>query len=312
MGRLTLIADSTQISAFDECPQLHDYEYAQSLVQINQTDPDLTFQIPDKIAMGSLGHKYLEIYYRSKGMGSDLAFSARNALDFDPDKEDKIDPEFPLARENRDKVRNRFKDYLMTYGGNDYEIATKRHLEVIVRNGLPCDVAVDRPIVEQGFAYPLLDTSEYLFVLEGKIDLMCHSRGELFWLDHKWQQRKRLLYRKSIQFRNYALATGLPLGMINYVRLAEKVDKDTFVRDPITFTPGEMHAWKEELTEIFIRMAKARSASAPGELERHRSACPGKFGNPCKYIPLCDIPYKDQRLAHQKMFYTKGREWRPW
>lgn len=312
MPKQVLIFDSTQLSAISECEQKHDYEFIQSLVAINKNNPDLTFQVPDKIAAGSLGHKYLEIYYRALGMnGSDPAVAARTALDFDPDKEDKVDPEFPLDPKLRKRVRDRFGDYLMKYGHNDpYKVLSRPRQTIQIVDGWLKDVFVPEPLVEQGFSYELYNSNEYLFVLEGRIDFIGSCHGENFWMDHKWQLRERNLYGKSIQFRNYALVTGFPLGIINYVRLHDKLTEKTLVRQPVSFSPGEIHAWKQELTEIYVQIAKRqRAGDFPA---RNRSACPGKFGYPCEFTSLCDIYDSRQRAATQKLDYTKKKEWKPW
>lgn len=310
MSRQTLIFDSTQLSTMLECEQKHDYEFAQSLVQINQKDPKLTFQVPDKIAAGSLGHKYLEIYYKSLALCGDPGIAAQRALLFDPDKEDTVDPEFPLSADMRKRVRRRFEEYLMNYGGRDYNVAIRHRTQIGIQDGWLKDIRVPEPLVEQGFSYALYDTNEYLFVLEGRIDFLGSSGGEDFWMDHKWQMRERDLYPKSIQFRNYSLATGYPLGIINYVRLHDKVGTKTFVRQPISFSPGERRAWKEELTEIYVRIAKRqRSGDYP---QMNRGACPGKYGYPCDYAPLCNVYDLSQRAASLKMNFTKKKEWKPW
>lgn len=308
--RQTVIADSSQLSTIFECEQKHAYEYVESLTEINQQKPELTFQVPDKIAMGSLGHKYLEIYYKCLGTSKDAELAARTALDFDPDKEDKVDPEFPLDPKNRKIVRDRFCDYLLKYSAGDYSVGTRYVTEIQVQDGWLKDVQVPESLVEQGFSYELYNTSEYLFVLEGRIDFIGHQRGESLWMDHKWQLRQRNLYGKSIQFRNYALVTGFPLGVINYVRLKDKVDATTLVRQPIAFNPGEMRAWKEELTEMYIHIAKRqRQADYP---QQNRSACPGKFGYECQFTSLCDLYDPRQRQSQKQLYFTKKKEWKPW
>lgn len=310
MSQQVVIRDSTQITKFLECEQAHNYEFTQSLVQINFNNPALTHRVPDKIAAGTLGHKYLEIYYRELGRTKDQGHAARVALEFDPDKADQIDDEYPIDPDLRARVRRRFGEYLMNWGPRDYEVAVHKVHEIQADNGIRFkDIYRDEPLVERGFSYPLLDTPEYLFVLEGKIDFIGYQHGEHFWMDHKWQLSRRDLYRKSVQFRNYTLATGLWLGVINYVRLHDKVSKETFVRESVSFNPADMRAWKEELTGIFVQMAKA---DAKGEYFMNRGACPGKFGYTCPYIPICDTWDAAQRKDFIKLNYVKHKEWKPW
>src|SRR5712672_2931372 len=101
----TLILDSSQISAWFECPT----EWSnRGLIAINKNKPDETLRPGDAMAMGSLGHKYLELYYTSlTETNGDIAKSIQAAMAFDPDAEDKADPQFPLDQKLRDKVKSR-------------------------------------------------------------------------------------------------------------------------------------------------------------------------------------------------------------
>src|SRR6185369_629927 len=108
----TLILDSSQISAWFECLQ----EWAnRKLIAINKNKPDETLRPGDAMAIGSLGHKYLEIYYTKIGEGKDRLAAIAEAMQFDPDLEDKADSQFPLDYGLRDKVKRRLADYWTMY-----------------------------------------------------------------------------------------------------------------------------------------------------------------------------------------------------
>ncbi len=337
----TLILDSSQISNALSCLQ----SWAnRGLIAINKKCPEETLRPGDALAAGSLGHKYLEIYYHELAKSGDPALSAKVALAFDPDKEDLVDKQFPLDAELREKVRLRVIDYLLYYNQKDYVPAHKKVHSVIVKkvcrlcntvvngkplplNGCPhevverlCDSFEKDPLIEKGFSYKLFESPEYLFVLEGRIDFMGEaSDGTLLWMDHKFQFRKHNLYHKSIQFKNYSLATGLNLAVINYIRLTEKVDKETFVRQPLSFSSLEMRHWKQELTDIYVGIAKTiadpnyyLNDGLTYSRSQNRGSCAGAWGKSCQYAPLCEEYNPQIRAAVQKRDFMPRKEWRPW
>lgn len=299
----TLILDSSQISAHEECPT----EWSnRGLISIDFA------KVGEAMAAGSLGHKYLEIYYdtlcRSDG---DMKLATETALAFDPDAADQVDSQFPLDLALREKVKQRFCDYLFNYPADrDYRPAYKKLHGITVKNGVLADVVQRDPLIEKGFSYKLFESKEYLFVLEGRIDFMGEaSDGSVLWMDHKFQFREHLLYPKAIQFRNYSLATGLNLAVINYIRLHDKIGPKTFVRQPLSFSSLEMRYWKEELISIYVRIAKEVAA---GEFPKNRNSCGGAWGRACMYAPLCEEYNPAIRAAIQKRDFVERKEWRPW
>ena len=304
----TLILDSSQISQWSECST----EWSQrGLIQINKKDPTETFRPSDALAAGSLGHKYLEIYYTELAMSGDSALAARRTLSFDLDEADKIEKYFPLDVTLRTKVKQRVVDYFMMYGpGRDYKPAFKKKAIIEVHSGFPCDALVKDPLVEKGFSYKLFENKQYLFVLEGRIDFIGEAQdGTLLWMDHKFQFREHELYAKSIQFRNYSLATGLNLAVINYIRLHDKIQPKTFVRQPLSFSSLEMKHWKEELIDIYMQIARQ---VVVGNYPKNRNSCSGAWGKPCQYVSLCEEYSLEIRAAIQKRDFTQRKEWKPW
>lgn len=301
MSKQVLILDSTQISTWYECSEKWNLGFRQSLGDMLDIDEPMT--------IGTYGHKLLEIYYKNKDLiGADKALKL--ALQFDIDKNNKLYEKFPLSDEVRKKMKTRIWDYFMTYGANDYILCTKRaHIIKFTPEGIPQDCFVNQPIVEKGFSYCLLDTKEYLFVLEGKIDLIVDTPIGRAFVDHKFQLRERNLYPKSIQFKNYAMVTGLNLGIINYIRLKDKLDDRTLVRAPISFDARELTFWKQEMVDVFIKIAREKRL---GTYERNWGSCSGKFGYTCEFAKLC--PEKERPLLYQgiKSGFIKREEWKPW
>lgn len=299
MGRQTVIIDSSGLAEFGDCPRKYE------LTNIEQLTPSVN--VREDFAMGTYGHKLLEIYYQNFHLNTNDRL--KKVYDFQPA------PDFPLSKEKRIAVEDKFKVYWMTYLQND-----------IIPDCIPQEILIEYPnysykhgawridtkqipLVEQGFSYPVLDTKEYLFVLEGKIDVLGTLGGMPCFMDHKWQGRENKLYIKKIQFRNYALASGRRLCIVNYIRLHKGVNDNTFVRDVVSFNDRDIeYYWRQELIEMFIKVAKARLNG----YDKQRSSCDGKYGYPCHFTKICDEYNENIVVNIKNTQYVKKEQWRPW
>ena len=135
-------------------------------------------------------------------------------------------------------------------------------------------------------------------------------------MDHKFQLRSRDLYKKTIQFRNYALVMyetmGITTGIVNYVRLTKSVTKDTFKRELTQFNSLELAEWKRNLISIYDSIFDSILIVYEGIYDKNWSACSGKFGYPCDFTPLCEEYNEDIKKAKQTQLYTVREEWKPW
>lgn len=326
-----IIADSTQIDAFMTCERLWNYAHRLRLAPASNAGA----RSSDAMNMGTLGHSFMERYYK------DIDRSIELALEYDPDNEtcecghkfnqhlhptheiedhgclicNAIDTKeycagwrpklFPLDALKRNEVRQRFREYCYTYSrGNDIVPASPESVEV-------------------GFSHKLYEDDDYLFVLEGRFDIADATiSGMPCIVDHKFQLRKHDIYKKSIQFRNYAMVKRVTMLVVNYVRLSKTVDKDTFKRDIASFTAEEHTAWEQELISIYKRMALAVYGGSSskyvsydiksGEFEPRWSSCSGRFGYACDFTPLCEELNPQLKAMKQQTMYQIKPEWKPW
>jgi hypothetical protein len=320
MSKTILILDSSQISTFLDCPTMWQLGYQERLQPAAAKE-----NVP--MDMGTYGHKLLEIIYKERAKGNsagalDCAFSYNidretcrcshgaerhgesftkpclsvgcGCMEFQP-------IEFPLSEPDRAFVRQRVQEYTFVEGSSIPELVphSPDHVEV-------------------GFSEKIYGDSERLYILEGRIDLLGQIAGNVTngWADHKFQSRERDLYLKSIQFRNYAMVTKLPIGVVNYIRFAKKIEKDkTFKRAVISFSRLEMEAWRQELLAIFHRVEQfLKYPETMSSVEvRNWAACSGRFGYPCEFTPLCE-EWNNPPLVQLKKEaeFKKKAEWRPW
>lgn len=311
MPKQILILDSTQIDAFLTCPQLWDYGQKQRLT------PCTGAPTGEAMLMGTLGHKYLELYYKAKAEGKSQVQAIGAAEDWDPDMEGKCEicnaeshdmeladhhtftpKPFPLEKPRRYEVLQRFREYSYTYTQKDIEPISPAHVEV-------------------GFSHLLYEDGGRVYILEGRVDLIGKLSDMPLWMDHKFQLRSRDLYKKTIQFRNYALVMyetmGITTGIVNYVRLTKSVTKDTFKRELTQFNSLELAEWKRNLISIYDSIFDSiHNSFMKGVYDKNWSACSGKFGYPCDFTPLCEEYNEDIKKAKQTQLYTVREEWKPW
>lgn len=317
--KTTLIRDSTQISAFLDCPNLWKLGYSENLTLS-------AGRVNDPMAMGTYMHKMLEIYYKGRASGGGIANMVEKSLAFDPDKEtckcghgkelheiinssetgdinvtfcvkckcQNLDYQsFPLDELKRALCRERFRVYIYTYSNDDFIPISPDHVEV-------------------GFSYSLYEDNEKLYILEGRYDILADYKGLKTWVDHKCQMRMRDLYNKSVQFRNYDLVTEANLAFINYIRMTAKVDQTTYVRKPISFSKPEREFWRRRLIKVYDKMLHhEREGITPNDY--NWGMCSGKFGYPCEFTPLCEESYVPEVVANKKsQLYHIKQEWKPW
>ena len=271
-----LIADSTQMDDFLQCETLWRYKDLDRLQMGQLSEP---------LILGTFAHKMMEIYYKHRAMNYSIKESLSAALDLNPPQEI-----IPLSEDTRMKVKERFRIYVANFSQtSDIVPLSEKHVEV-------------------GFSEIIYEDCEHIFILEGKIDLFGRLAGLNIVMDHKWQMRKKALYKKAIQFRNYAMIGKVGTLIINYVRMAQKVDQETFQREIVSFMAAEHEWWKGEVIKIFHRMLKARLS---GIYDQNRASCSGKYGYPCSYTEICEHidPYV---IEAKKKLYHIAPKWLPW
>ena len=291
--RQTIILDSTKIDNFLQCNQMMNLAYIENLTPSNL--------IKEDISAGAYGHKLLEIYYTHLPCGWKSSMAEVNKFHLNED--------FPLSIEKRKLVEARLQYYWQRYAGSDYETLCGTRIKMIAKDGLPVEVEEAFPLVEQGFSYKLYEDRDYLFILEGRIDWLVNIQGTKAFVDHKFQFRESNLYEKSIQFRNYSLVTGLNLGIINYIRLHQKIDEKTLVRSTTSFSSLDIRMWREELIDIYMNYA---NIVRKNEFPLNRSSCSGKFGYPCQFVDICNEHSKSIKEAVKKTKFVKREPWNPW
>lgn len=289
-NKFTLIADSTQLSSFFDCPEQWNLAHQQCLEKNEQ----------NKKAMnkGSYGHTLLERYYKSRASGENQNNALQFALAAEPEEY------LQLTVEEKILLRDKITMYVYTYTNNDF-------------------IPQDPESVELGFSRPVFEDDSRLYILEGKLDKYQHTpslgtyNGMTSIMDHKFQERRHDLYEKRLQFRNYAWATNSNLFVINYIRMTKKNDETTFVRKTVPFSSLELQLWHGRLIQLFrkmevaIRLAKGEYGKPEG-FEHRWGSCENKYGYPCQFTDICEQTDQFSLNMVKETKYHKIQEWKPW
>lgn len=302
----TIIADSSQLNCFDTCPVLWYYTYYEGIAKVTPVRSGGDFEEDGEKKermnyrdMGTVFHKILEVRYKNRLTIRDCVdstFLGANGV-------------MPVLTPNEETL---IRQTALLYDAN-YAI-----------NG---DFSIRDPdSVELGFSDEIYNDSNYQFILEGRIDLAeAYMGGGIeVAVDHKSQGTAKKLYKKSIQFRNYAMVLNKNMLVINYIRFNKTLGKNTFVRDIASFTNEDHRVWRLELINLFLCMAdfKEKLDYFKGDNEyinkhllnksKRRSQCSGSFGFECEYTSLCDAPNLETLINIKQMNYEDKEPFKPW
>jgi len=291
MEKFTLVANSTQLQAFGECPEQWNLAHRENLEKKDQRK--------DAMNAGSFGHTMLETYYKSIASGKSLNDALNLATSLTPEPRLELEPEMVKV------LKDKLFIYGMTYAKSDF-------------------IPESPETVELGFSVPVYEDSSRLFILEGRLDAYQHTpmggffNGSRAIMDHKFQMRHHELYQKRLQFRNYAWATKSSLFIVNYISMTKKTDDTTFRRKVIPFSSLEHQLWERRLIQMFMNMEMAIKISSgaltgkPQPYEHRWNSCENKYGYPCQFTDICEQTNEAAIEMVKKTQYHQIKEWRSW
>lgn len=284
--RKVIRMDSTQIVQLLKCPQLHNFVSVEWLTR--------KFEQKKYMDRGTVMHGLLERFYYSIWQG-DL----KNAAPYAISCLTKIKEQVVLDPEDYAILTCRFLEYTFKYSNDRIAVFTGSD---------------GKPAIEIGFSVVLLDNDEYLFVLEGRIDLITLMGNRLVIWDHKFQGREYILYGKSVQALNYRLALylqGVPANMFmyNYIRGHKKCQPNTFDRRSDTVSDRVLNRWHQKLIKIYTRRANGIDFS---DAFPNQSCTDVGFGKKCPFTEICEEQSPGVAKLLLERGFIKRTEWLPW
>lgn len=287
MKKTIITLNSSQIKQFVTCPMAWNLRSAQSLgLHSEGRKPALDW--------GTLTHYVLEHFYRGRFEGNGL-IEATEAMKF-RDKRIPKDDELSIAQiwdlypEKQEKLRERYMQYCMSKAmePNHWKPKSSDHVEV-------------------GFTTVIYEDDQFIFVLEGRIDLLIATILGDTVIDHKTQSRLEFLSLTKLQFPVYCLGAQCPNIIVNYVMLTDKFDKYTFRTDGTTYSKAQLDWYREWLVkEVFWKVAK-------WQIEKKLGSCSGTYDSQeCMYKSYCWEPSEEMAeriLRHKYVTIKTRRSW---
>lgn len=322
MDKFKLVLDSSQISQFLECPQKWSNYYEKRL-------RPLSYQQNESMNAGTYVHALLDRYYRMKFQGASKSdiLTVLNAYKPDNDMcECGCSHEFHCTIPGFEIVECRRCKKCMSFRPHEFTLNPLLRGKVKVSMNLYVEhwwnkediMPLSEQHVEVGFSECFYEDKENIFILEGRLDLIGKLQGLDCVMDHKSQSKSSQLYGKSIQFKNYLMASKLNTLIINYIRLHDKKDiEKSWQREVVTMNSIEVEAWRRRLTQVYFRIKANVQASQRGsQYERNWNSCSGAWGgaeNACWYTQLCEeIDPKVAKNRESTLYKIDEAQWRPW
>ncbi len=252
--------DSHKLSSFQACEQRYVYAHRDNL-------QFLTTKLSG-MAKGTLWHQIMEKHYQ-------------------------------LIQQSNlySTVKNETKDYLCSIVPEDlradflakYILYAHRYNKYIDREILGCEIGFDKILYED---------ERYLFIYQGKIDLLLRNKEKIMWVDFKTRHPMftKPHHHFCNQFLGYSWAVGTDTGIIDYLTWHKQVKPDTLKRDYVHHPKSKLDAWKSDTISWFFKVARMQ------EPLRNRSSCDQKYS--CPFIKLCD--------ENDLTKYEQEEPWVPW
>lgn len=284
-----LALDSHSLSYYQHCPEEYRYK---ALVQIEQVNTKNAF------VQGTYWAKMLEIYYRARI---------------------KYESKWKQAGTYNDKMSalsKRLGRSANTYAGftdieqNLWSTRIQLYHKTFYReNWIPL-------AVETGFSFVLYEDSEYLFIYEGRPDLIMsiidpfnNSKRVTAVCDHKTRAMNRDLIDFNNQVNGYLCATQANYFFYNYCgKQMEGGPAKYFQRQLVLRPQPVLERWKLNTIQWYLKIAHSI---------RHNKfdlsmQCTGQYG-PCDFVKLCSANDKlEYDSVMNSSFKKREREWKAW
>lgn len=222
---------------------------------------------PSYFDKGSLGHRYLEEYYKARKEGSAPEIALIAALEI-------VAPEIitmQISIEEASEIATFFKEYVTHYG-------PKENWEILE--------------IESTFSFIIYEDEDVQILVEGRKDLVVnipHSGGMLkAVIDHKFRSRTQSKKLKQLGSLNYAyaiysMASNCDLVIDNEISTANNPGQ-RFVQTPITFS----EKIKEERRKNIVYRVKSLISHIDRDYyPQDLTSCDKMFG--CHYASVCSV-----------------------
>lgn len=308
MNKTVIVLDSSRIKTHLECPEKFNISYRQ-----HRRKTWVTSQWKkDYSSQGTYVHTLLETYYNLRALNPKMNSLEHGTAALNLFQSLKLAPKMKLPPEFETLVNVRFMQYVIKNSLGDYN--------PLVRNGVPAH--------EVRFSIKLYEDESVIFILEGRIDLLCtvgiQGNTVKAFIDHKTQERTSEMYEWTPQTLSYALATGFNYGGFNYFGLQQKYDEKTTLHRDFFFIPDwKIAHWKKYIIEeVYWRVYKETKNTDVHESFTGKDdyiwpqnwlTCAGPdLKRACEFSEVCNAETPELRQLIKRQFTHVVPAWSPW
>ena len=267
MQKITLIQNSHSLTNFIQCEQLHAYA---DLCGFSVPEPKKKFE------RGTLVSRILQNYYYRKIKGKDQVVTDPLLL------RNLAVKKMGVSNDEARLFMQTMIDYF-----DEYEDETWIPLAV-----------------EHGFSKTIYEDDKYLFVYEGRPDLIVKLDNNLIVVDHKTQGTKYDYFPYNNQVMGYIWSVGCNTFAYNYIKFTQH---DKFRRSVHSFSDAQIEQWRSDTIEQYFRIAHAYEKHS----FQHSWQCQSRFGT-CDFVQVCTIPKVENKAWLLKTQYIQKERRKSW
>jgi hypothetical protein len=307
-GKKNVIMDSQILTALMSCPRMADFRFNHNLMSIGGKG--------NSLEVGSIVHKFLEVYYQSqinkisKTQAAGFAFAAaelyiqgcRYCTDFEPTSET-LKPSCGHQVNEYPGVFNTPKESEGYIIGWHYALDSCQQYLERWRNDSWTPLEVER--VRGGILY---QDDEIRVMWKAKIDTLMNTGEVNEPMDHKTMKQNRPNLSLNNQFMGQCIVTGARKLWINKFGFQKTLKpEEKFIRVSIPYSAERLFEWQSETLPFYARLLLMYSET--GHFPPNYSSCETKYGM-CSYVPVCESE-QSQRETELKRLFKVGPVWNP-
>lgn len=306
-----VVLDATVLTSLMNCANFVDLRFNRRFVSMNGKS--------NSLECGSIGHKYLEVFYKSRiaGLKLDESFAlgyqaaqlyimgCKHCSGFVP-SDILTKPvcgheinEYPGV-DNTPMEPSKDKPWQI---GWKFVLQTLEEHYKFWRNDswVPIEVEVVKSKV-------LFEDDDMRVLWKAKLDLVVDTDKGLSAVDHKTMKQNRSTTKLNNQFIGQNLIMDTRTMFINKVGFQKTLPPEKkFLREPKSYDADTLLEWQTQTLPFYARMLLAYNEM--GYWPMNHTNCQGKFGD-CSYLKVCEAIRSDrERVLREE--YMIGPEWNP-